>query len=203
MPISARMYMYLKGTDNNQPITGEVVDAEFAQQIDIDGWDWEMSYEKNQSKLEVREKPEPGLFTFTKIMDRSSLQMLNRLKSGEKLSAILTLVENSDYAFQLIIRLRNVRIIEYKVDGKDGEKSAELKENWTFNYDEITFENTLAVARHQTKTMTTVLKRSAQASTDKQDEGQRIVEDFNKLSPNDKPNVAKRLQETNKDLWNR
>ena len=37
--------------------------------------------------------------------------------------AVLVLVLQSDYAFQLVIRLRNVRIVDYKVDGKDGDRA--------------------------------------------------------------------------------
>jgi hypothetical protein len=102
-------------------------------------------------------------------------------------NARLTLVEapvaNSDLPFVLAAELKRVRLVEYSVNGKDEEKGGHIDEEWTVNYDEISFKHSaLDPLTGKTRTITsTDIKRSAQASTVRIGAVDDVVNGFKKL----------------------
>lgn len=207
MTTFARQYLLLSGAISGKQIEGEVPETQFENQISLTGWNWAL---KRNTTEEVqshnkggvsRANAIPDTFGCTKLMDKSSLPMLNSMKAGEKLTATLTLASATDARFTLVIKLKNVRIIDYKMDAEDGEKSGSIKEDWTFNYDEVTFEHAAEPPKGGgLKNFTSTHKRPAQASTEKS-ASKAFVDDFGRFSKSDQMSIGKDLKAKNKDAF--
>lgn len=174
---------------------GEASDLEYIEQIELESWDWNV---KRNTKSERSAKPaEPDVFSFSKQMDKSTTQMLNKMKTGEKLSATLTMVEGSDLPFKLVIQLKDIRVIDYSLTAKDEEKSAEITEDWEFHYGEITFEHSPDAdkrTKQRVMTLTSTLKRSADAAKGS-NAAKEIVSKFTSSSESDQTTAASELKQ--------
>lgn len=139
MPTFSRLLMQLKdaSTSANLRIAGEAADKDYRDQIQIMSIGWAMGRSTPKGVGETRGTAQPEEFTFRKEMDRASTAMLNKMRHGVRLDAVVTLDSLEDSTFKLTLRLNNVRIVDYRVDGKDGDKSGEIVEDWSFTYDEI------------------------------------------------------------------
>ena len=141
MPTFSRLHMYLAA--GSTQVTGESPDAGYTDQIQLTGISWDISRGKDTGAGSNRGTVEPGLFEFSKSMDKASTAMLTHMKNGEELSAIVVLASHPDSTdaassdYMLVFGLTNVRIVEYKIDANDGEKSGEIKEDWSFTYSEL------------------------------------------------------------------
>ncbi len=140
MPTFSRLYLQLKDATTNSPVTGEATDQGYRNQIQISSVSWDMSRSKTEAAGGTRGRAEPEEFEFSKLMDRASTPMLTKMRHGALLTAVLTLDSPEDSSFKLTITLEGARISSYKIDIKDGEKSGEIKEDWSFIYSEIKFE---------------------------------------------------------------
>lgn len=166
MPTFSRLHMYLEVADKSLPIVGDSTDLDFLRQIRLTGFSWKLVRQPHQ---ESNSRPQPEVFTFTKSMDKASTQMLTRLTTGTKLNAIVTLVGYEESSFKFRVKLSNVRIFEYKVNGKDGDKSGEVDEDWGFNYDTVDLQYTpeLKGSERTAKSKSSSHRRIAQASTER------------------------------------
>lgn len=196
----ARVYLDLRDPNQaNAQISGESTHAGFVDQIELSGWDWGLT--RPHAEEGGRAKAQPGTFTLSKTMDRSSTVMLNKLMNGDALTATLTLHEAMESPFKLVVRLDKVRIVNYHVDGQDEDKNCQIKENWTFNYDEITLTHTLAAHPNNplskiSKTITSTLKRSAEPEDeDRRDSVKKVIQDFSSLDPDDQGKAVQQMQE--------
>ncbi len=199
----ARQYLLLTGVNPKDVIGGEVADAAYEGQISVASWNW--SLKRNTSDEFVRQAASgawgvrvnavPGTFEISKQMDRSSLLMLNRMKAGEKLNATLTLVNGNDARFSLVITMKNARIIDYSMDAEDSDQSGVIKEDWTLNYDEITFEHKAEPPKGGgIKNFVSTHKRPAQSTVEKSDT-KWFVDEFASLSKITQDLVARILKE--------
>ena len=207
MTTFARQYLHLSGAISGKQIEGEVLEAQFENQISLVGWDWALKrntaeeVQTNNRGNVARVNAIPDTFGCSKLMDKSSLPMLNSMKAGEKLTAKVTLASATDTRFTLVIKLKNVRIIDYKMDAEDGEKSGSIKEDWTFNYDEVTFEHAAEPPKGGgLKNFTSTHKRPAQASTEKSDT-KTYVDQFGSFSKSEQMSIGKDLKAKNKDAF--
>ncbi len=80
-------------------------------------------------------------FSFSKRVDFASTQMLNSMKAGDKFPrAVLTLFHRSVTApLTLVITMKNVRLLSYKVQVEVSETMADMKEDWEADFSEISF----------------------------------------------------------------
>lgn len=186
----ARLFLAING------VSGESVDDGFRGKIELDGWSWSLERKPKQEETEARHgKYEPSTFRFTKSMDKSSTPLLNKLKSGEPFAATLTLIEDSDYPFELSAYMANARVIEYSLSGKDENTKAELDESWTINYDKIHFEHTWEPVRKSSKTVTSnSLWRRPDALTDSPDGIKKVVESFAALKSAERVQAAEQIK---------
>jgi type VI protein secretion system component Hcp len=188
-------------SDKGNKIEGEVLDKDFENEIEIDSWEWELSRLKDDKRVNVGgdAKAEPSVFRFTKTLDSSSSKMLWKMQTGDKsadrLGATVTLREDSDMPFLLAVQLENIRITEYSVTGKDGEKRGEIEETWTFNYDRITFQHTVEKgSRKAGAPFISTHKRSASSNTDKPNPVKDVVEKVEKLTDNERADALSELK---------
>jgi type VI protein secretion system component Hcp len=162
MSSAAKLFMKLKGTRSGE-IKGESEAEGFEGEIELDDWSWTLSRVKaaaakapsstktNDASL-VSSRPtqsstdpnptttEPSVFSFSKQMDRSSTALLSAMASSELLEAWITLEEASDAEFELVIHIEKIRVVEYKMSGKNDKASGEITEDWVFNYESIDFD---------------------------------------------------------------
>nr|WP_316643679.1 type VI secretion system tube protein Hcp [uncultured Roseateles sp.] len=176
-------------------IAGESEAEGFERQIEVDDWSWSVATtttkksvggstsssapRTNDANLVGSRPPavsqeetttDPSVFSFSKMMDRSSTAMMHAMTSGELLSAIITMEESSEAEFEVEIELNRVRVIDYKVTGKNDKASGEIEEKWVFNYSDIAFH--YLPTTHRGK-LTASMSRSADApikGTDKETE---------------------------------
>lgn len=80
-------------------------------------------------------------FSFSKRVDFASTQMLNSMKAGDKFPrAVMTLFHRSVTApLTLVITMKNVRLLSYKVQVEVSETMADMKEDWEADFTEISF----------------------------------------------------------------
>ncbi len=150
MSSSARLYMSLIVNKGAKQVAGDVLDPDYEQEIEIEDWEWKLTGPERSGKVDADADADgkatslrttASEFTFTKVMDRASTQMLSLLASGEELSAVVTLVQTSDIPFKLVAHLEKARISGYTLNAKDEEKSTSIEESWVFNYETITLEH--------------------------------------------------------------
>jgi type VI secretion system Hcp family effector len=138
----AKLYMKLTGQRQGW-IKGESVTQYFEGMIEVDDWRWSVET-KNTASSDVKAgegiKVEPSVFSFGKLMDRSTTPMLAAMQSGESLQAEITVQEMSRDTFELKLTLYDIRVIDYGCNGKVGKADAEVDENWQFNYHRIKFD---------------------------------------------------------------
>lgn len=137
MPTFSRLHMQLKDASTNLRMTGEASDQDYRDQISLSSISWDMSRKPDTAAQNTRGRAQPGEFEFSKQMDKASTSMLTKMRNGVRLKAVVTLDSPEDSGFKLTLTLTNARITDYKVNIKDGEKSGEIEEDWTFTYDKI------------------------------------------------------------------
>jgi len=146
-------------------ILGEATDAEYRHQIEVQGWTWDLSRSSESTELtrigsRIPPPPnsvEPSILTFDKTMCRATSGMLAAMKTGELLTAVFSLEEDSEPDFLLQLTLKRVRIQKYELD-IDG---PEVKESWELNYEEMRFDYS---PNYKEGKLTVGLKRHAGAS---------------------------------------
>ena len=148
-------------------IAGEATDAEYRDQIEVHGWNWNLTRSSESSRatkvgaqlLPPANSVVPSVLTFDKPMCRATSGMLAAMRTGELLSAVFSLEEDSTPDFLLQLTLEGVRILEYELDIE----GAEVKESWKLNYDSIRFDY---APDYKEGKLTVSLERHAGASTD-------------------------------------
>lgn len=206
MSTFARLHLYLEIAKKGEAIAGEAVDKEFEEQINLSGFRWAV---KRAGKGDGAQRgagsdrvPAPEMFEISKAFDRASTTMLNMLTSETKLNAIVTLASHDESSFRCSFILNDVYLIDYKTNGKDGEKSSEFEEDWTLNYGTITLENIpeLAPGEKTAKPMTSSHKRSAHAPTETSSTGEKtVLTAYKKLDTTGQRNVSAALMHEFKD----
>ncbi|MGS0755275.1 type VI secretion system tube protein Hcp [Roseateles sp. GG27B] len=201
--------LFLKLTKSNGvEIFGDAQTEYFARQIEIDDWNWSVGRAKmdantstinaSGSSLGKGFKVEPSVFSFSKLMDRSSPALLAAMNSKESMTAEITLQEMSRGAFELKTTLTDVRVIEYKLDAKNEKAGASVDENWTFNYKSVKFDYKPAASssgRGSGGTMTVEVTRPPDASTEKPaskfEQGVALIKEASPLNQSDKDIMTK------------
>lgn len=159
----ALLFMKLSGSSG--VILGDSRVKEYKDQIELSDWKWNIR-RKERDNGDV----EPGIFGFSKLMDRSSTPMLNAMRNGEPLEAVLNLEDSSNQDFHLVIKLTKVRITSFGFEAEADDAEGAVEEEWDFNYETIQFEYR---ASDKEGYSVVELKRPAGAST----ESPRKVED--------------------------
>lgn len=200
MPTFSRLHMYLEVADSSAPITGEAADLDFLRQISLKSFNWRISRANKErraaSSMGDRGRAVPDAFDISKSMDKASTPMLTRLTAGTKLNAIITLAAHDESNFRFTAKLSNIRIVEYKVNGKDGDKSGDIDEDWTFNYDSITVEYVpeLSPGERVAKPLSSTHKRSAQDSDKGASGVQGVLSAYGALAAPEKKSAAAQLK---------
>lgn len=206
----ARLFLEIKTAG----ITGESEDEGFKGQIELDSWEWALERKQKTTDKTTHStpgdnkpvSPEPSPFRFSKAMDKSTAQLLNRLKSGEAFSATFTLIEDSDLRFELAVYLDGARVIKYNMNGKDEAKGGRIDESWVLNYDDIYFEQTsqleqtsqpsAKMPKKETpkKVTSNHLHRTASASTESPDAVKKVMASFASLQAPEKIEVVTQIR---------
>jgi len=140
MPNFSRLHMRLKDASTGSPLVGEATDRDYRDQIQLTNFSWDMGRKKADGGSKTRGEVQPGEFEFSKTMDRASTAMLSKMRNGVRLHALVTIDSQEESSFKLTVELTDVRIIDYRVSAKDGEKSGEISEDWTFTYSKLVME---------------------------------------------------------------
>lgn len=185
MPSSAHLYMALSDADDSgkatAPIPGEIVVPSYLGQIELSEWDWELN---RRSSEELNVDPhlltEPSELSFGKPMDLASPLMLDRLRTGGLLKAVITVTEDAQEPFKLVVTIEKGRLTSYDLNASDGEKVTEVKEKWKMNYEKITLEHVPDRRPGQTalKTVSTVHQRSPYAKSSASNPAQKVIKEF-------------------------
>jgi type VI protein secretion system component Hcp len=127
-----------------QRFLGEAKDALYRDQIEINGWSWDLGRASEAAELtkvssKIPPPPNsvvPSALKFSKTMCRASAGMLGAMRDGSLLKAVFALEEDSSADFLLRVTLDRVRILEYElaIDGM------EVTESWKLNYETIRFD---------------------------------------------------------------
>jgi len=155
---------YLKIEREDFPIDGESEGLGHEGQIDVRGWDWDVSDKsadpsasKNLASGGAAAGPtrasaggtdevgiDPSLFTFTKPVDSASTALMKAMNGGEVLTrATFELVEEMvdvKNPFRLLVVLEKVTVVSYKLGGRAAEHRVDLDETWGLNYTTISFD---------------------------------------------------------------
>lgn len=209
MPTFSRLHMSLEDAKGNAKTFGEATDEEFADQILLDGFSWSMDYVKDKAKEGSsgasqrggqgdvqRGRAEPGKFDIEKAMDIASTKMLTHLKMGTKLTITISLAAHPHSTFKLAIKLTGARIVDYTINGKDGDKSGDVDERWTFTYEQIEFTHQPEVGPNEKAgVMTSTHKRSADAKDEKAAGVASVLSAYTSLSGPDQKQAGKDLKD--------
>lgn len=157
---------FLKLVDKNgNMVEGECFNHEHLKQIDLSGWNWDVSdpqVQKSAGKSKTDEaskakpkpksggestdtKPKPSKFSFTKKTDKSSMRMLTAMDRGEVFpTAVLVLKEEYQGAeaaqpFYLEIEMKEVFIVSFGWQANAEGAGMTFEESWEFNYTDIHF----------------------------------------------------------------
>jgi len=146
-------------------ILGEATDASYKHQIEISGFNWDLartsasSSATGSSASRLSTSVEPSILKFSKPMCRATSGMLSAMETGELLTAVFTLEEDSDTDFKLELTLTKVRILDYSMEMDE----TEVKENWQAEYEIVRFDYT---PNYKSGALTVSLTRHAGASTE-------------------------------------
>jgi type VI protein secretion system component Hcp len=179
-------------------ILGEATDAKYKHEIEVQGWNWDLtrSHESSElTKIGSRIPPPPNsvvpsVLSFEKSMCRATSGMLAAMRTGELLTAVFSLEEDSDLDFLLVLTLKRVRILEYELNINDNK----VDESWKLNYEEIRFDYRPS---DQGGELTVKLTRHAGASTkasSKDNTEEKIRELAKKLEPSELKPLLKSLE---------
>lgn len=179
-------------------ILGEATDAKYKHEIEVQGWNWDLtrSHESSESaKTGSRTAPPPNavvpsVLSIEKSMCRATSGMLAAMRTGELLTAVFSLEEDSDLDFLLVLTLKRVRILEYELSINDNK----VDESWTLNYEEIRFDYRPS---DQSGELTVKLTRHAGASTkasSKDNAEEKIRELAKKMEPSELKPLLKSLE---------
>lgn len=200
MPSFSRLHMYLEVASSSAPITGEAADLDFLRQISLKSFSWRINRagkdKDGTSSGSDRGRAVPETMEISKSMDKASTQMLSKLTAGTKLNAIITLAAHEESDFRFTARLSNIRIVDYQISGKDGDKSGEIDEDWTFNYDSIKLEYVpeLQANERVAKPLSSNHMRSAQDSDKGSADGKSVLSAYKALTPSDQKSTATALK---------
>lgn len=190
MAEQALLFMKLT-TDKSLEIAGEAEAEGFEGQIVLDEWDWAIGRLANDDKNKTggatsgnlrSGEVNPEVFSFSKSIDRATTAMLSALTSGQQLEAQITLEEQSEADFEMVVMLSKVRIIKYGLTGDVGEKSGELREQWEFNFEDLKI---LYKPTATKGTLTFEVARSPSATTETSSRGvdeSKLKEDLKSLT---------------------
>jgi type VI protein secretion system component Hcp len=121
---------------------------DYRRWIDIDNWRWSQKKGKKATDAKAdgasntpQDIVEPSPFTFSKLTDSATTELLNAMSRGDALQVRLVLEDASQNdLFELTVRLKDARITQYEVSVRVRDKQLEIEEEWTFDYAEIVFE---------------------------------------------------------------
>lgn len=148
MAENARLFMRLTKRSSNELIGGEAVVTEFAGQIELEDWSWDISREPPASTTgrDVRELPpasreriKPQPFRFSKYTDRSTTAILSAMVANELLKAEVVLEEAAEVDFRLVVLLDKVRVLGFEVEADIEDIAGRAQERWTFDYESLQF----------------------------------------------------------------
>jgi type VI protein secretion system component Hcp len=155
---------YLEIIDReNLPVEGESEGHDHEDEIDIRGWNWDVT-DQSAAKIGASEEQgsadsskastgdaevgvEPSIFKFSKAVDSSTTRLMRAMHRGEVLKmATFTLLEElvgvkqeHRGAFRLHVVLENVIVVSYHLRGSSAEHRVDLDEDWELSYAKITF----------------------------------------------------------------
>lgn len=135
MAENANIHLKLVGKSGTE-INGESEHVDFAGQIEIEDWKWNLGTEQTNGK------PEPSKFSFKKRMCRASTIMLKAMAAGEPLTATVVIQDTfkgkrARPTFELKLIMTKVLIVNYSLDMDIGDKGGHVDEDWDFDYDKI------------------------------------------------------------------
>lgn len=200
MSTYARLYMSLTVNKGSKHVAGNVLDRAYEQEIEVEDWEWKLTRpELNEGESDGKSTM-ASEFSFTKVMDQASTQMLSLLATGEELSAVVTLVQTTDNPFKLVAYLENVRITGYTINAKDQEKSTSIEESWVFQYENITLEHEPEPGKNKaTQTFATKHERTQKDNAQNSvNLVKSVVDDFIKLKMPDQDKALRQLNDIRK-----
>jgi type VI protein secretion system component Hcp len=151
MAESSLLFMKISGPKG--PIHGDckvrMQDKDYRQWIDVDDWRWTLK--NNDKAKETREARasagatpsqvvEPSIFSFSKLTDSATTEMLAAMQRGDRLKVTLVVEDASLELFDLSIKLEDARFTSYQVSARAGEKQMAIEEEWNLDYKWIIFE---------------------------------------------------------------
>ena len=98
--------------------------------------------EKAEAKDDAKKSEDNNLkLTFSKRVDFASTQMLNSMKAGDVFPRVLlTLFHRSvTTPMTLVITMKNLRLLGYKVQVEVSETMADMKEDWEADFTDVSF----------------------------------------------------------------
>lgn len=107
---------------------------------EADARDEEKDAEKDKPD-EKKSEDNNHKFIFSKRVDFASTQMLNSMKAGDVFKrVVLTLFHRSVTApLTLVVTMKNVRLLGYKVKVEVSETMADMKEDWEADFSDVSF----------------------------------------------------------------
>ncbi len=145
MAENARLFMKLSKRSSSELIAGEAVVTEFAGQIELEQWSWDISRERGDGSrsgdlpLASHERIKPQPFKFEKYLDRSTPSILAAMVANDLLKAEIVLEEAAEVDFRLVVLLDKVRVLDYEIDTDVEDTSGRAQERWTFDYESLQF----------------------------------------------------------------
>lgn len=193
-------HCYLKLLDKGgAQVPGEVVTPAYEGQIACADWSIDIGMQARDGKTGRGARSiGMSLFKFSKAPDKSSTRIMAALRDGEQFSqAIFTIYEElqgsqdlTEGNFHLVIKLNQVTVHGYQVQGETSDKEVTLKEQCSFYYQSIYFDYGGGVTLKQPP------NAQAFAPASKLDE---LVTEAKKLSANDRSNLVNLIKRIRDD----
>lgn len=196
----AKQFMRLEGKTSGV-IQGECRVRGYDDWIDIDDWSWDLKQHSAEAGGVTQAIPMP--ISFSKLIDRASTRMLHAMARGEKLTALIRLEEMAASQFALEIAIKDVQILDYGLDVKDGDKSNEAAERWTFDYREISFSVSGSEAGRGAKVTTLTRPVWSREEGNPVDRLAKTTQDMLKLAKDLTPKQLSEIWEQIKEDWKR
>jgi type VI secretion system Hcp family effector len=139
----ADLYLLLTSQDKS-PVKGEVKTKNFENQIELTDWKWSLTVEGgglDAQKGQTHGRPEPTVLEFSKPLDRSSTVLMKALRTSYVFpEAKISLVHNIAEGMSVFVTLQQVRVIDYKMSIRSGDKTVEMEEEWIVDYEKVKIE---------------------------------------------------------------
>ncbi|MBB1163157.1 type VI secretion system tube protein Hcp [Aquariibacter albus] len=195
-------HCYLKLLDKSgAPVVGEVVTPAYKDQIACADWSVDIGMQQDRAGAPGKASGRAlgmSLFKFGKAPDKSSTRIMAALRDGEQFTqAIFTIYEElqgsedlTEGSFHLVVKLNQVTVHEYQVQGETSEKEVTLKEQCSFQYQSVYFDYGGGVTLNQPP------NAEAFKPVDKLDE---LVAEAKRLSPIERGNLINLIKRIRDD----